>query len=155
MLINHPRPPPFSLLHPNLNGSSKRGGELVIFAPMQRLLFPFIILLFVTSCVQGTETTSDGAGRRVKQLHWYDSLVLDYIEHNENTALRQAQSDSLQIEWKFDGMIQTDSIEFMAFRVGHTTDRFITDDWVYIDSINRLVYGHDAGTDSISPWHHE
>jgi hypothetical protein len=50
-------------------------------------------------------------------------------------------------------MLQTDSIEFMAVRIGHTADgRFITDDWVYIDSNKRQLYGYDFGTDSISLW---
>jgi hypothetical protein len=119
-----------------------------------RKLFPLLLILILTAgCVQTTETTADGGGKPVRTLKWYDSLVLDYIKHNENTKLRQVQADSLEIEWKFDSMLQTDSIKFMAVRIGHTADgRFITDDWVYIDSNKRQLYGYDFGTDSISLW---
>jgi hypothetical protein len=120
-----------------------------------RGLFILIIIssLFVAGCVQTTETALDNS-KPVHKLAWYDSLILDYIANNDSGLLQQLQIDSgFQIEWKFDGMIATDSINFMAFRVGHTGEgRFITDDWVYIDSNKRQLYGYDNGTDSISLW---
>ncbi|WP_276134498.1 hypothetical protein [Polluticoccus soli] len=119
-----------------------------------RKLFPrLLIISFATGCVQTTETASDNS-KPVRKLAWYDSLILEYIANNDTGALQQVQIDNAgEIEWKFDGMIETDSINFMAFRVGHTAEgRFMTDDWVYIDSNKRRLYGYDTGTDSISLW---
>lgn len=117
---------------------------------MRKLIPLLLLLVLVASCVQTTETASDSS-KPVSKFKWYDSLVMDYMQYNQDTLLELA--NGMELEWKFDGMIETDSINFMAFRVGHTDEgRFITDDWVYIDSLKRQLYGYDTGTDSISLW---
>jgi len=111
-----------------------------------------VALLFLAGCVQTTETTSD-TGQKPARHPWYDSLIMDYISHNEDLMVLAAQDNSMDIEWRFEGMVQTDSVDYMTFRIGHSFEnRFVTDDWVYIDSTERKLYGYDTGSDTIILW---
>lgn len=117
---------------------------------------PIGILLgaaLTAGCVQTTETTSNDS-KVATRYTWYDSLVMNYINNNSTSAeILAASMDGFELEWRYEGTVETDSIQYMTIRIGHSdNNRFITDDWVYIDSINKRLYEFDTETDSIKLW---
>ena len=59
-------------------------------------------------------------------------------------------------EWLFDQTINTDSAKFLVFQIGHDESdkgeknkRFVTDQWIYIDSVTKRLYEYDAANDSL------
>lgn len=123
---------------------------------MRKLLsIAAVAFICLTGCVQTTETTSD-TGQKPAARPWYDSLIMGYINDNDELLVLAAQDNSMDIEWRFAGMVKTDSTEYMSFRIGHSAEnRFVTDDWVYIDSAQKKLYGYDARRDSIMLWHNK
>lgn len=122
---------------------------------MQKSLAYLLSILFVVAgCVQTTETTGDDTMKPTSRYTWYDSLVKKYIDNNKTSAeILAANMDGFELEWRYEGMVETDSVQYMTIRIGHSdNNRFITDDWVYIDSAKRRLFEFDTETDSIKPW---
>ena len=91
---------------------------------------------------------------------WYDQLILDWIEHTDhNLFLQNTKADKTDISWLFQGEVGTDTAYYFIFRVGHTvTDsgvlspRYISDAWLYLDTLKRKVFEYDVATEKISEW---
>ncbi|RBL91814.1 hypothetical protein [Chitinophaga flava] len=90
---------------------------------------------------------------------WTDSLLIEFIKSTDNQLIRYAAKDS-SIRWMMDQVETTDSAVFMIFHLGHHTEeadhsdpRFVTDGWVYIDTLTRKVYEYDVAADSLKRWY--
>ena len=91
--------------------------------------------------------------------NWTDPLMINYINHSDNELIRMARKDKISEEWLFDQMIKTDTAKYFVFQIGHdvmdageTNKRFITDAWVYIDSLTNTIYEYDLPNDRLIRW---
>src|SRR5688500_1443909 len=118
---------------------------------MFRFFSIILATILVCGCVSTTETTAEDA--EPAGAAWYDSLITGYVNNSSNEQRKKAVADSIAIEWKYEGIAGTDSMQYMVFRIGHTVEnRFITDDWLYIDSAGRRIFNYDRGKDSVTLW---
>jgi hypothetical protein len=86
-----------------------------------------------------------------------DSILNDYFRYSDNDLVSLARKDNLVEEALFDKKEKKDSINFYVFQIGHNvTDgdgkRFITDSWIYIDSVTQKIYEYDIANDSLAKW---
>ena len=93
-----------------------------------------------------------------ERLSWADVLVTQYISLTDNTAVQNAAKDS-SIAWLWDQLLDTDSAKYMVCHLGHDYEddygkRFITDGWLYIDTLTHQVYEYDVPDDSLIVWNH-
>jgi len=77
---------------------------------------------------------------------WFDSISVIYNKTTSNPLVRNAIKDrSMKEEWVFDQTIKTDTANYFAYQVGHDVvdgdgRRFVTDSWIYIDTVKRRLY---------------
>ena len=90
---------------------------------------------------------------------FYDSLLTNYIKHTDNDLIKLTRQDSIPIEWILDRIEDTDSAQYTVFQIGHTEEdenhtnqRFITDGWLYIDSVSQKVFEYDLPNDTLIEW---
>jgi hypothetical protein len=90
---------------------------------------------------------------------WYDSLVLNYITKTDDELIKMARKDTIPEEWLLDDIKDTDTAKYYVFHIGHDVEdsgglnkRFVTDGWVYIDSLTRKIYGLNVQSDSLVEW---
>jgi hypothetical protein len=91
--------------------------------------------------------------------NWTDSLIKNYINYSDNKLIRLALKDKISEEWLFDQIIKTDTAKYFVFQIGHdvidsgeTNKRFITDSWIYIDSLTKKIYEYDLPNDRLIKW---
>lgn len=110
---------------------------------------------------QSAGDTSPGTGLQAMQdtsPGWTDGLLMNYLARTGNELIRQAREDSIPLEWMMDRLEDTDTAAYFVFHVGHTVAddgmnrRFVTDAWVYIDSLTRKIYEYDVANDSLVEW---
>ncbi|MGG9964092.1 hypothetical protein [Ferruginibacter sp. SUN106] len=94
-------------------------------------------------------------GLKVAQT-WTDSLIENYINNSNNALIKLSLKSKVSEEWLFDQTINTDSAKFLVFQIGHDESdkgeknkRFVTDQWIYIDSVTKRLYEYDAANDSL------
>jgi hypothetical protein len=94
------------------------------------------------------------------QLEWCDDLIEDYIARSTDELMVLERKDtSVHFGWYFDRVETTGDKKFMIFHLGHdvsdegnTNVRFVTNGWLYIDSLARKLYVYDFATDTIVLW---
>ncbi len=98
-------------------------------------------------------------GSTVERVPWYDSLVLNYITNTNDELIKKARKDTIPEEWLLDDIKGTDSAKYYVFHKGHDVEdsgssnkRFVTDGWVYIDSLTRKIYELNVQSDSLVEW---
>lgn len=90
---------------------------------------------------------------------WIDNLIKKYIKDSENALIRATVKDTVRIEWLQDRVEDTDTAYYWVYQIGHdVTDedgkRFVTDAWVYIDSLTRQLYEYDVPGERLVKWDH-
>lgn len=87
-------------------------------------------------------------------------LIKHYIRYSENALIKQARSMGIEEECLFDQVVTTDTAVYYSIQIGHdVTDgggmnpRFVTDQWIYIDTVKRELYEYDLPNDELSKWH--
>lgn len=90
---------------------------------------------------------------------WTDSLIKNYIFHTKSELVRLANKNKISEDWLFDQVVNTDTAKYYTFQIGHdvtdeggTNKRFVTDQWIYIDSLTRRLYEYDIANDSLVRW---
>ncbi|MET0394410.1 MAG: hypothetical protein ABW019_14785 [Chitinophagaceae bacterium] len=90
---------------------------------------------------------------------WIDELMVTYINTSGNTLIRATRQENTRIEWLPDRVEDTDTATFLVYHIGHdvtdeggTNPRFVTDGWVYIDTLTRQLYEYDIAGDRLTPW---
>jgi hypothetical protein len=149
---------------------------------MKMTVYILILMTLAFSCRQTTKdnsidqdtsfSKSDGSNTKVDtgkinfannhldtSKNWSDSLIKDYIHRANNKLIRLALKDQISEDWLFDQIIKTDTANYFVFQIGHdvadagdTNKRFITDDWVYIDSLTKIIYEYDLQNDRLTKW---
>lgn len=135
---------------------------------IRKLIYLFTIILLTTGCsLKGNEETKDkssqpefvNASDSGKSTNFYDTLVLKYIHNTGNELIKLAVKENLSEEWLLDRIENTGTTKYYIFQIGHdvsdsgnTNLRFVTDGWIYIDSITRKIYEYDLPNDSLFEW---
>nr|WP_294950683.1 hypothetical protein [uncultured Mucilaginibacter sp.] len=89
---------------------------------------------------------------------WFDSLSVVYNKATKNELVRQAVDDkAITEEWLFDQEIKTDTANYYVYHVGHDVSdadgtRFITDSWIYVDTLKRKFYEVDVSENKLLEW---
>jgi hypothetical protein len=119
---------------------------------MREISIVLISLLLFCGCkekpAQKKESSSSNAN-----LTWADSLIIGYINQTDNEVIKAARKDSIPVEWMFDRAENTDSAKYFVFQLGHSFEnKYITDSWLYIDSMTKSVNEYDIARDSLIKW---
>ena len=90
---------------------------------------------------------------------WADTIIASYVRQTNNELVRQAVKEKLKEEWIYDQLQKTDTATYWVFNIGHdvadngeTNVRFISDSWVYLDSLKRKLYEYDSVNEKIVEW---
>lgn len=120
---------------------------------MQKIFIPLIFVLLALSCNE-----SNGVDAKIdplpnKKVSWVDSLVMKYINQTNDTIIKLARRDNIPVEWMLDRTENTDTAKYLVFQIGHSFEhKFLTDKWLYIDSLTRNIYEYDLPNDSLIRW---
>jgi hypothetical protein len=90
---------------------------------------------------------------------WVDSIVNHYVSKTKSPLILVAREDRKKEVWIFDQTLSTDTATYMVFQVGHDladtagdAQRFVTDQWLYIDTAKKMLYEYDVVSDSLTLW---
>ena len=71
----------------------------------------------------------------------------------ENEIIKASHKDTITEEWLFDRIENTDSAKYFIFQIGHSFEnKFVTDAWLYVDSLTSNIYEYDLPNDSLILW---
>jgi hypothetical protein len=141
-------------------------------------LFSVISITFIFSCSgnQKQKSTSNDTATSLKRdssfpeaatknnpssgsKNWPDSLIATYIQSSNNQLVKLARDSKISEEWLFDQIVSKNDIRYFVFQIGHdesdsggANKRFITDSWLYLDSVSKKIYEFDVATDSLREW---
>ena len=106
--------------------------------------------------------SDDNSGKHLKtttEEFWIDSLIENYVIQSKSPLINISQNKKVSEQWIFDQTINTDTANFLVFQIGHdeldngrTNKRFVTDKWVYVDSLKKRLYEYDITSDSLTLW---
>jgi hypothetical protein len=134
---------------------------------MQKALFLLLIFFLTSTCKRSDKNVSDKTlissnkddSLLNKKASWVDSLIVKYINHTDNELIKIARKDTVPIEWLLDSVENTDTAKYLLFNIGHDVKdsadknkRFVTDGWVYIDSLTQRLYEYNLATDNLIEW---
>lgn len=118
----------------------------------------FSILLFISCEITPEEKNKDRTSNEdiilsvdtiPEVAFWADSLIMIYIEKNQ---YRLKEVDGIPISYIKDIDIRNNRTYGVA-RIGHSFEhRYVTDQWIFIDSISKDIYEYDLVNDSLIPW---
>jgi hypothetical protein len=128
-----------------------------------RICFVFI-LLFIYSCKEPKKQ-----GPKADTYHninepaidksqngrpgWPDSLISDYIKNTDDKIIKLNRKDSTRFTWTLDSKETTDTATYYVFQVSHSFEnKLITDKWLYIDSVTRVIFEYDLPNDKLLKW---
>lgn len=138
---------------------------------MKNILLIFgMMILFSCSSPQQKKSTADTIQRNqlaskelkeqlIANKDWKELLIESYIKTGKNEFIRLSVKQNIPVEWMFDQVQETDSAVYYVYQVGHSESdeggmnkRFVTDQWVYLDSTRHLLYEYDLPNDRLSAW---
>ena len=124
--------------------------------------------LILVSCNEPQTQTVQPPNREVPnvgnaaagQLDWCDDLISDYVARSNDELLVVERKDtSVHFGWYLDRTEIEFGKKYMVFHLGHevsdegnTNVRFVTNGWLYIDSLSRKLYIYDFAQDTIILW---
>jgi hypothetical protein len=131
------------------------------------IILTFVIVTFgcgqldkKTSNIQDTSSINSGDIHPDNKLNWHDSLIINYIKKSDNPLIKYSHHDTaIKIEWFLDRIENADTAKYLIFHIGHdvvdkndVNMRFVTDGWVYIDSLTKKFYEYDLPNDRLIEW---
>ena len=80
---------------------------------------------------------------------WANDYILEYLEAN---IVRLTEVDSLPITYMKESTIRNQR-KYAVIKIGQNLEhRFVTNQWIYIDSLTKEIFEHDLQSDSIMLW---
>lgn len=80
---------------------------------------------------------------------WADDHILEYLEANKE---RLTEVDSLPITYMKESTIRNQR-KYAAIKIGQNFEhRFVTNQWIYIDSLTKEIFEQDLQSDSLILW---
>ena len=134
---------------------------------MQEIILLLTFVFATAGCGQTFKKSSDNKAETNsvdnhsnQMINWYDALVMNHIKKSDNALIKSSRQDTtIRIEWLLDRIENCDTAKYLVFHVGHdlvdegnSDPRFVTDGWVYIDSLTRKIYEYDLLNDSLIKW---
>jgi len=133
---------------------------------MQKLTFILALIFILCSCGQTNRTkphikTGPTISKtiktdRIEKATSIKTLIAGYISRSKNPLVALSRE---QEEWIFDRTMKTDTANYFVYQIGHdvtdeanTNPRFVTDQWIYIDSLKSKLYEYDLANDSLIEW---
>ncbi|MEN9942893.1 MAG: hypothetical protein RLZZ91_894 [Bacteroidota bacterium] len=136
-----------------------------------RLIFFFAFALAMATIASCTEQQTQSVQTSNKvvqnvgeasagQLDWCDDLIEDYVARSTDELMVLERKDtSVHFGWYLDRIENEFGKKYMIFHLGHevsdegnTNVRFVTNGWLYVDSLARKLYVYDFATDTIILW---
>ncbi len=138
---------------------------------MKKIKFTLIIILFLVSCTFKDQNKPESIKNENKVLAqksdtivtpymihndtipevaiWADYFIMDYIEHHSK---RLKEINGYHVSWLKD--IETiHGRKYVKASIGHNFElRFVTEQIIFIDSINKNIYEYDVFNDSLKLW---
>ncbi|KGO94862.1 hypothetical protein [Flavobacterium subsaxonicum] len=131
------------------------------------LLFATLLTIFLScknhkeevALINSIEADTIKVADKQQPLNWKDDLLAKYVSQSDNDLIQSANKQKLNEEWLFDQEIVTDTASYLVYQIGHdvtdeggTNPRFVTDQWVRIDTISKQLYEYDLANDSLIKW---
>jgi hypothetical protein len=143
---------------------------------MKNIFLIFTLVAFIVGCqskkekkaslknvdsfqtVTNVDTLDDNVTRTyiTYSIPWSDSLLKMYIAFSENQLIKLSRKEE---EWIFDQTIKTDTAVYNVYQIGHDVSdengknlRFITDQWIYLDTTKKLLYEYDVAKEKLNEW---
>lgn len=92
-----------------------------------------------------------------KSPEWLEEVIKKYLNGTDNQLIKSIGADNES--WIIDNINITDRGKYISIRIGHDvkeTDgsepRFITDQWIGVDSQTRTIYEYDVVNDTSTVW---
>jgi len=119
------------------------------------IVIVFTTFPFLNSCKEKAAHDNRVASSRSNPA-WIDTLIVKYVNETNNELVKIIRKDGIPFKWMFDRTENTDSAKFLVFQIGHSFEnKFITDSWLYIDSLTRILYEYDVVNDSLIKWQND
>ena len=100
---------------------------------------------FVAHQTTGTDTLTEVS-------LWADSLVLKYLDNNSE---RLTEVDGYEVTYMKDYQIRNGK-NYAAIKIGHSFEyKYVTDQWLYIDSLTHEIFEYDLPNDTLIKWEAE
>lgn len=123
----------------------------------------FYLLVLQEGCTNSANTEVQKQNVQMntsKDLTWCDDLIRDYINRSTDELLELERKDtSVHFGWYLDRIESEFGKKYLIFHLGHevsdegnTNVRFVTNGWLYIDSLARKLYVYDFTKDTIVPF---
>jgi hypothetical protein len=91
-----------------------------------------------------------------------DFMLMSYISFSENELIKADRKSNIHEEWLFDTVVKTDTAEYLVYQIGHDVadegsenQRFVTAQWVYLDTTKGLLYEYEVEDECLNKWTYE
>lgn len=128
---------------------------------MKHITIIIATIFSLTSCQTNnpnkTETSLDNHQHNPEQANdtvpemaiWADDFIIDYLEYNSE---RLTEVDGYPISYIKETTTRQGR-KYAMVKIGHSFEhRYVTDQWIFIDSLSKDIYEYDLPNDSLIPW---
>lgn len=128
---------------------------------MKQPFFYITIILVLISCSSNTDKQEQksivnhqksivGAKDTIPELAlWANDYITKYLDGNKD---RLRKVDDYPIAYIKDTTTRED-VKYVMVKIGHSFEhRYVTKQWIYIDSLSKVIYEYDLVNDSLIVW---
>ena len=120
------------------------------FRPMKTLFyglaFTLILACTATPDQQSERTSYDSMPEKAL---WADAYILKYLDANKD---RLTTSDGKPVTYMKDSSTRYGR-DYAMVRIGHSFENhYVTNQWIFIDSLSKQIYEYDLPNDSLILW---
>ena len=117
----------------------------------------FLLSSCGTNNTNKTETSQDNHQHIPEQVNnivpemaiWAGYFIVDYLKNNSE---RLTEIDGHPVSYIKD-TITRQGRKYAMVKIGHSFQhRYVTDQWIFIDSLSKEIYEYDLPNDSLIPW---
>ncbi len=124
---------------------------------MKQIPFYLFTIIFLFSCLNKKEKKSknlivESFERRdtiPEQALWADQYIIKYLEQNKD---RLTEVDGYPVTY-IKEISERNKRKYAMVKIGHSFEhRYIADQWIFIDSMSKVIYEYDLANDSLILW---
>ena len=122
---------------------------LIIFSIVLIMILSGVVVALAYE-VQKKDTIESNVPVEVTDdLEWADDSVRKYLEANKD---RLSEVDGISISYMTDRILRNGKTYAMV-KIGHSFEhRYVTDQWICIDSLTGSIFEYDVAADSLYRW---
>lgn len=88
----------------------------------------------------------------IEECKWANEYILKYLKANKG---RLIAVDGYPVTYIKESRLEYQR-KFCVTRIGHSFEsHYVTDQWIYIDSVSKKIYEYDVANDTINEWIHD